>query len=587
MMAHRDRLVILSFMTSPYQNNTNPYDLYNLSGNNSDQESYNINRQNTFFEHTNLIERFRPELDDSEFENYENSHENMELKPTEEDDSLDVTTMNYYSFITESAKLLQTTVTPLTGVQTMSTSTLSTTKSTSSNLYKKLKTNPTKVDLLSTDQSFPDNSKELNLNKKHKQNKHNHHNHGGGQNQKSHNKNKNHRHRGNTEDTSPIAKVNKKHNRKTEISEEFDEDFIIDADDVDDNLELKPQRKINFDIFEDGSTKVVEFQKPPPPPPPVQTNYKNNKKNKSKSQGSTMSSTSTTTTTTTSSNFTPVTGKPEKKSISASTAPNSKIIEIKPSVRGNSSTKRLKRYATDFYIEEDDSITRNIIETNQQFNKTMFELTKPLPLIGTTANGNISTLQPMKKLDGFSGFLQEFLGVRELDTSKWNVFPSLEYLNLALAILVWSVRYPSVFWGTSKSFSAVFSIQMIANGLDVLLGYAGISVLYKLQINNPQSLNFPALLLNALVTISLFIFATILIISSSMILYLYGHGRLMSKIRERDLISIKLGDSWIYFAHCASLCFVLALAVVKAPLLHDLSTVYRNSLDGAVLVAGT
>uniref|UniRef100_A0A182T1A3 Uncharacterized protein n=1 Tax=Anopheles maculatus TaxID=74869 RepID=A0A182T1A3_9DIPT len=44
-------------------------------------------------------------------------------------------------------------------------------------------------------------------------------------------------------------------------------------------------------------------------------------------------------------------------------------------------------------------------------------------------------------------------------------------------------------------------------------------------------------------------------------------------------------DVWAYFAHCSSLCFVLALAVVKAPLMHDLSATYRGSLDGAVLAA--
>lgn len=52
------------------------------------------------------------------------------------------------------------------------------------------------------------------------------------------------------------------------------------------------------------------------------------------------------------------------------------------------------------------------------------------------------------------------------------------------------------------------------------------------------------------------------------------------------MISTKTGDAWAYFAHCASLCFILALAVVKAPLMHDFSAVYKGSLDGAVLAAG-
>lgn len=70
-----------------------------------------------------------------------------------------------------------------------------------------------------------------------------------------------------------------------------------------------------------------------------------------------------------------------------------------------------------------------------------------------------------------------------------------------------------------------------------------------------------------------------------MILYLYGHGRLTIVMRDRRMITIK-GDVWSYFAHCASFCFVLAVAVVKAPIMHDLSATYKGSLDGAVLAAG-
>lgn len=64
--------------------------------------------------------------------------------------------------------------------------------------------------------------------------------------------------------------------------------------------------------------------------------------------------------------------------------------------------------------------------------------------------------------------------------------PSLEFLNFVFALLVWSARYPSVFWGTSKSFATIFSLQMLTNSIDILLGYAGLSVIYKLQIVGMQ-----------------------------------------------------------------------------------------------------
>lgn len=70
-----------------------------------------------------------------------------------------------------------------------------------------------------------------------------------------------------------------------------------------------------------------------------------------------------------------------------------------------------------------------------------------------------------------------------------------------------------------------------------------------------------------------------------MVHYLYGHGRLSSVVISRKLITMKATEVWTYFAHCASFCFVIAISVVKAPLMYDLSATYRGSLDPAVLVA--
>lgn len=72
------------------------------------------------------------------------------------------------------------------------------------------------------------------------------------------------------------------------------------------------------------------------------------------------------------------------------------------------------------------------------------------------------------------------------DLKEWSQPPSLEFINLVLALLVWSSRYPSVFWGTSKPFATIFSLQMLTNSIDILLGFAGVSVIYKLQIVGMQ-----------------------------------------------------------------------------------------------------
>lgn len=277
--------------------------------------------------------------------------------------------------------------------------------------------------------------------------------------------------------------------------------------------------------------------------------------------------------------------KPEKSpdAIAASNivtpmSTDSKIIEIKPSSK---SSRKIKRDTTASVDHELDYFHTTEINDEQLPSLDI----EPAALIGAVPAANVS-VTPVR-LTGLSGLLQRLLGVeRELDTAAWSAPPSLEFLNVALAILVWSARYPSVFWGTSKAFALIFSVQLIANGLDILLGFAGISVLYKLQVCGPAlPAGAPGLLLNAGVTAALYVLSTLLIIASALILYLYGHGRLSARIRDRRIISSKTGDTWRYFAHCASLCFVLALAVVKASLMHDLSAAYRGSLDGAVLLA--
>lgn len=69
-----------------------------------------------------------------------------------------------------------------------------------------------------------------------------------------------------------------------------------------------------------------------------------------------------------------------------------------------------------------------------------------------------------------------------IDLQHLAFLPSFEFINLVVALVIWSSRYPSVFWSTSKTFSIIFSVQMIANAVDMLLVFAGVSVLYKLQI---------------------------------------------------------------------------------------------------------
>ncbi|PSN54783.1 hypothetical protein C0J52_02015 [Blattella germanica] len=169
---------------------------------------------------------------------------------------------------------------------------------------------------------------------------------------------------------------------------------------------------------------------------------------------------------------------------------------------------------------------------------------------------------------------------------------SPEFLNYGLALLVYAVRYPAVFWNTNKGFAALFSMQLLANGLQSLLSFAGICVLYRVQVlGAAEALPLPPqqpFLLNAHVSLALFVLSSGLVLASSLVLYLYGYGRFNAFLRtERERKVVVLGSTgaggWGYFTHCAALCVLLALAVCHTPLLYDYTLVYRGSLDGAIL----
>lgn len=105
------------------------------------------------------------------------------------------------------------------------------------------------------------------------------------------------------------------------------------------------------------------------------------------------------------------------------------------------------------------------------------------PHITGTLHRHISSLYSFTHFPLSGAFFFFLISRRLLDTKSWTaLFPSFEFMNFVVALIVWSSRYPSVFWSTSKSFSLVFSIQMIANAVDLLLVFAGVSVIYKLQI---------------------------------------------------------------------------------------------------------
>ncbi|XP_024868298.1 protein tincar isoform X1 [Temnothorax curvispinosus] len=252
-------------------------------------------------------------------------------------------------------------------------------------------------------------------------------------------------------------------------------------------------------------------------------------------------------------------------------------------------------------------ITRNGSSKNRSKAKNLTRLSttaKPAKAVGgnMTAQTMSLTMNSLADLDH-----PENLNL-ELQAAESYGPITLEYLNYAVALGVYSVRYPAVFWSCNKALGTIFSLQLVVNSAQSLLAYAGMSVLYKVQVVGalkvlphlrhrtvPTTSTISTIfgdsyfLLDPPVTLVLFALLSFLVLCSSMVMYFYAHGRFtafLNQERERRVILSKdgrEGNGWVYLPHCAAFVVFLAIVICGAPLLYDYTVVYRGSLDGAIL----
>ncbi|XP_018367019.1 PREDICTED: protein tincar isoform X2 [Trachymyrmex cornetzi] len=252
-------------------------------------------------------------------------------------------------------------------------------------------------------------------------------------------------------------------------------------------------------------------------------------------------------------------------------------------------------------------ITRNASSKGRSKAKNLMRLSttvKPARVVegNMTAQSMSLTMNSLADLDH-----PENLNL-ELQTAESYGPITLEYLNYATALGVYSVRYPAVFWSCNKALGTIFSLQLVVNSAQSLLAYAGMSVLYKVQVVGalkvlphlrhrtvPTTSTISTIfgdsyfLLDPPVTLVLFALLSFLVLCSSMVMYFYAHGRFtafLNQERERRVILSKdgrEGNGWVYLPHCAAFVVFLAIVICGAPLLYDFTVVYRGSLDGAIL----
>ncbi|XP_064104586.1 uncharacterized protein LOC135214323 [Macrobrachium nipponense] len=177
------------------------------------------------------------------------------------------------------------------------------------------------------------------------------------------------------------------------------------------------------------------------------------------------------------------------------------------------------------------------------------------------------------------------------EDGQWHPL-SPELLNYTIALLVFAIRYPSVFWHTNKAFGLLFSLQLMLNGIHTILTISAFTILYKLHVcgGTGELHGGESFLLDLPATVGLMVAAVMVVTVSSSAIYFYGYHRFTNfliKSRQRYHITYENEPCVVrpYAPHCAALVVLVALGVTHGPLLWDMSLVYRGSLDAVVLAA--
>ncbi|KAI1285980.1 Protein tincar [Halotydeus destructor] len=180
-------------------------------------------------------------------------------------------------------------------------------------------------------------------------------------------------------------------------------------------------------------------------------------------------------------------------------------------------------------------------------------------------------------------------------SSKLDIEPgtmSAEFINLVLALIVISVRYPSVFWATNKSFGMVFSLQLFITNVTIMMAYSAFSVLYKVHVYGPERalLRYPSKLSLDIVQSALLAGLYIVsLIASGSVVYSYGYAK-YSDWKRKQLMKCHItaptmgpGRAWGYMPHFMALVSMAFISLSAIPLMYDLVLVYCGSLDSAAL----
>ncbi|RXG69986.1 Protein tincar [Armadillidium vulgare] len=179
---------------------------------------------------------------------------------------------------------------------------------------------------------------------------------------------------------------------------------------------------------------------------------------------------------------------------------------------------------------------------------------------------------------------------RDLYQLDWKPF-SPELINYAFALLIFAIRYPSVFWHTNKRFAFLFSFFLILTGIQTIVVIVAFSILYKYQVNSSylHSDYNEDFLSSPLSCLMICILSVLTLTISSSALYFYGYQRFATFLdKSRKRFHIMYSDTPLvlrpYTARLSALATFLCFCFSLGPLLWDFVILYRKSEGNKIVL---
>ncbi|XP_075676513.1 uncharacterized protein LOC113797793 [Dermatophagoides pteronyssinus] len=164
-----------------------------------------------------------------------------------------------------------------------------------------------------------------------------------------------------------------------------------------------------------------------------------------------------------------------------------------------------------------------------------------------------------------------------------------EMLNIFLALLMITIRYPAVFWRCSKTFSLILTFQLVLNSVQCLITINSFEIGYKIFICDPtlMLIRFRESSSLSIGQLSSLTFFYIIILQLSTIsLYVYG----LSKYREYRLARTKYFqykyENYLLInllPYVFAMIFFVIMSGIVGPLFYEYTIIYSGSLNSGAL----